>query len=449
MSALTFPAHFRFGTSTASFQIEGGVADDGRGPSIWDTFAAEPGRILDKSSGAVTADHYHRVVEDVALMARLGAHSYRFSIAWPRIQPTGTGDVNPAGLAFYDRLVDTLLENGIEPMATLYHWDLPQPLEDAGGWLSRETAFRFGDYASIVAEKLADRVAYWCPINEPNVAALMGYALGMHAPGKALLFDALPAAHHLLIGHGLAVKALRAAGARAVGTATNHMPAWPDSDSDADKGAADMLDAIWNRIFADPMLLCRYPEGYEGLFPIEDGDLELISQPLDFYGMNYYFPQQVRAGGPVEEMPFEQVIAPGYPTTDFGWPIVPEGLRELLDLFVARYPNLPPVFITEQGCAYNMGPDADGVVDDQARIDYLNAHLQVVSQAIADGIDVRGYFCWSLMDNWEWTEGFTQRFGLVHVDYDTLVRTPKRSFDWYAGVVAAHRSAHPQPSPAL
>ncbi|WP_457112735.1 GH1 family beta-glucosidase [Marmoricola sp. URHA0025 HA25] len=442
------PAGFVFGTSTASYQIEGATGEDGRGPSIWDTFCAEPGRIVDASSGAVACDHYHRHAEDIALMARLGAQGYRFSIAWPRVQPAGSGEVNKAGLAFYDRLVDDLLAHDVAPMATLYHWDLPQALQTGsnqggGGWLDRDTAERFGEYAAVVADLLADRVSHWVPVNEPNVASLLGYALGMHAPGKELMFGALPAAHHLLLGHGLAVSALRAAGAASVGTANNHAPMWPASESEEDRAAADLFDTVWNRIFADPILLGRYPDGFADAMGVSTGaeeDLAIIGQPLDFYGVNYYNPMCVAApADPASPMPFDQREITGYPKTDFGWPVVPDGLRELLVQLKERYPALPPVMITESGCSYAMGPDADGVVDDQPRIDYLDGHLRAVAAAIEQGVDVRGYYCWSLMDNFEWTEGYTQRFGLVHVDYETQRRTPKRSFDWYAETVRANR----------
>jgi beta-glucosidase len=435
---ITLPDGFILGTSTASYQIEGAAAEDGKGRSIWDTYAALPGKIVDGSTGEVACDHYHRLPEDLALIEALGAGGYRFSIAWPRIQPDGTGPANPKGLAFYDRLVDGLLEAGVAPMATLYHWDLPQKLEDEGGWLSRETASRFAQYAGLVAEHLADRVAAWVPVNEPNVAALLGYALGMLAPGKTLGFDALPAAHHLNLAHGLGVQALRAAGADNIGTANNHAPIWPDSDAEADRGAAELFDAIWNGMFADPMLLGRYPEGLGEAMPGDlAADLAQIHQPLDFYGMNYYNPMQVAAGTEGAELPFTQCeVRGGHPKTDFGWPVVPEGLREMLHLLNARYPDLPPIQITESGCAYDMGPDEHGIIDDQPRIDYLDGHLRAVMEAISDGIDVRGYYCWSLMDNFEWAEGLTQRFGLVHVDYDTLVRTPKRSFEWYADLAA-------------
>lgn len=437
--SLKLPPDFHFGTSTAAYQVEGAAAEDGRGPSIWDTFVAQPDRIRDGSTGDVACDHYHRWQEDVELIGRLGAQGYRFSIAWPRIQPTGSGPVNQAGLDFYDRLVDGLLAVGVQPMATLYHWDLPQPLEDAGGWLARDTALRFGEYAAIMAEALGDRVEHWCPVNEPNVVTLNGYAVGELAPGRTLMFDALPVAHHLLLGHGLAAQALRAAGARQVGTATNHLPAWPLSDAEADREAADFFDTLWNRLFADPVLLGRYPEGFAELLPgpVED-DLALIFQPLDFYGLNYYNPMGVRAAPEGSALPFDYHEVPGYPRTDFGWSIVPEGLIEVLTTMKQRYPGVPPIVITENGCAFSTGPDAQGVVDDQARIDYLEAHLAAVAAAIKQGVDVRAYYCWSLMDNFEWADGYTQRFGLVHIDYDTLTRTPKRSFDWYADLVRAH-----------
>ncbi|MCW2756490.1 MAG: Beta-glucosidase [Nocardioidaceae bacterium] len=449
------PPGFRFGTSTASYQIEGAVDVDGRGPSIWDTFTAEPGRILDGSSGEVACDHYHRVAEDVALMQSLGTSDYRFSVAWPRIQPDGSGPANPKGLAFYDRLVDTLLDAGITPMATLYHWDLPQALEDKGGWLARDTAERFGEYAAIVADRLGDRVAHWAPVNEPNVVTMEGYALGTHAPGRTLAFDALPTAHHLLLGHGLAVQALRAAGATSVGTATNHIPVRAASDSDTDRGAAQLFDLLWNRLFADPILLGAYPEGFADLMPgpVAD-DLALVAAPLDFYGFNYYNPLWVRertgvtdADAPPDQpevpegIPFEFAPATGYPLTDFGWPVAPDGLVEVIGQLQERYPDLPPLVVTEQGCSYATGPDAAGAVPDTDRIAYYDQHLRALAGAIADGADVRGYYAWSLLDNFEWAMGYTQRFGLVWVDYETQQRIPKASYAWYAAMIAANSAA--------
>ena len=442
---LGLPPGFRFGTSTASYQVEGATTEDGRGRSIWDTFVAQPGRVLDGSTGDVACDHYHRWPEDVALMKRLGTDGYRFSIAWPRVQPTGSGAVNERGIAFYDRLVDGLLEAGVAPMVTLYHWDLPQELEDAGGWLSRDTAERFGDYAAIVGERLGDRVTHWCPVNEPNVMTLMGYAQEELAPARGLTFGAVPAAHHLLLGHGLAVRALRSVTNGRIGTATNHIPVWPVSDSEEDRAAAAFVDTLWNRLFADPVLLGRYPDPFADMVPGPlDDDLALVAQPLDFYGLNYYNPIGVRAAtGDGAALPFEYTDLTGYPTTDFGWPVVPSALTDLLVEMKARYPGIPPIVITENGASYGMGPDADGVVDDQPRIDYLDSHLRAVGAAVEQGVDVQGYYCWSLLDNFEWAHGFTQRFGLVHVDYDTLVRTPKRSFDWYADLIRAHRATRP------
>ncbi|MFN8191722.1 MAG: GH1 family beta-glucosidase, partial [Nocardioidaceae bacterium] len=396
------PEGFRFGTSTAAYQIEGAATEDGKGPSIWDTFAHEPGRIDDGSTGDVACDHYHRYVEDVALMKRLGTNGYRFSISWPRIVPTGSDRVNQAGLDFYDRLVDELLAADVQPMATLYHWDLPQALEDDGGWLNPATVERFADYAAIVGERLADRVEHWIPINEPNVVTNLGYATGQHAPGKVLMFDSLWVAHHLLMAHGRATMALREAGATSVGCANNHAPMWPASDDDADVGATKLFDQLWNGLFAEPMLLGRYPVDLAPMMEeiASPGDLATIRQPLDFYGINYYNPMKIAAADGEAEMPFEFRDIVGYPTTDFGWPVVPDGLREWLITLRARYrAALPPIHITESGCSYNMGPDANGVVDDQPRIDYLDAHLRAVADAIRIGVDIRGYYVWSLLDN--------------------------------------------------
>jgi beta-glucosidase len=432
------PPGFRFGASTAAYQIEGAAAEDGRGPSIWDTFSHEPGRIGDGSTGDVACDHYHRLDEDLDLMQRLGLGGYRFSISWPRIQPTGAGDTNPAGLDFYERLVDGLLERGIQPMVTLYHWDLPQALEDEGGWLNRDTADRFAEYAALVGERLADRVEHWIPVNEPNVVTMQGYATGAHAPGRTLMFEALPVAHHLLLAHGRSAIALRAAGASSIGCANNHAPMWPASEDEADVGASKLFDALWNGMFAEPMLFGRYPRDVAPLVEpsIQAGDLATIRQPLDFYGVNYYNPMRIAAAEEDAPIPFDVMDILGYPTTDFGWPVVPDALREWLITLRARYrAALPPIIITESGCSYATAPNETGVVDDQARIDYLDAHLRAVAVAVRAGVDVRGYYTWSLLDNFEWAEGYRQRFGLVYVDYDTLERTPKRSFEWYAETI--------------
>ena len=445
------PAGFTYGVATAAYQVEGAVDEGGRGRSIWDTFCAEPGRIRNGDTGAVACDHYHRHAEDVALMAQLGVDVYRFSVAWPRIQPDGTGPANAEGLDFYDRLVDELLAAGITPAATLYHWDLPQALQDAGGWLSRDTSHRLAEYADLVARRLGDRVGMWMPLNEPVVVTMFGHALGTHAPGLALGFDALPVVHHLLLGHGLAVEALRGAGVDRIGIASNHQPAWAASDDPADRDAADLFATLTNWLFADPVLRGAYPEGFAEAMPGPVAeDLAVISAPLDWYGVNYYQPVLVGApgrggaGSPALEgavaagLPFEPMQIPDVPTTDFGWAIVPDGLREMLVSLRRRYDDaLPPLYVTESGCSFHDVVGDDGRVADQGRIDYHDAHLRAVADAIAAGVDVRGYFAWSLLDNFEWAEGYAERFGLVHVDYDTLARTPKDSFDWFRRLLAA------------
>ncbi|MFE5741615.1 GH1 family beta-glucosidase [Streptomyces celluloflavus] len=434
-----FPRDFLWGVSTSAQQIEGAVDEDGRGPSAWDVFTARPGRVKDGSDARVATGHYHRYREDVALLKGLGVGAYRFSVSWPRVVPAGRGAVNGAGLDFYDRLVDELLAAGVRPVATLFHWDTPQPLEEAGGWLRRETAEHFAAYAEVVAARLGDRVAHWITLNEPAELTLLGYGLGQHAPGRELVFDALPAAHHQLLGHGLAVQALRARGARSIGIANSHGPTWPASAAEADTAAADLYDLLLNRLFADPVLLGRYPdEELAALLPgpVAD-DLRIISEPLDWYGINYYQPTLVgapdpAAAGPADfggialppELPFAPREIEGYPRTDFGWPVVPEALTELLLSFRERYgASLPPVMITENGCAY------EGV-EDGARIAFLDGHLRALHEAMDAGVDVRGYFVWSLMDNFEWAEGYARRFGLVHIDFSTLVRTPKASYRW-------------------
>ncbi|MEU8988592.1 GH1 family beta-glucosidase [Streptomyces sp. NPDC048558] len=426
-----FPAGFLWGVSTSAHQIEGAV--DEREPSVWDTFTAEPGRVKDGSTAAVACDHYHRYPQDVALLAGLGVDAYRFSISWPRVNA-------PKGLDFYDRLVDELCEAGVRPVPTLFHWDLPVALD----WLERDTAARFAEYAAVVAERLGDRVKKWITLNEPAEHTLLGHALGTHAPGRQLLFDALPVAHHQLLAHGLAVRALRAAGATDIGIANSHGPTWPASQEQADKDAADFYDVLLNRLFADPLLLGRYPDGIGELMPGDvEADLKVIAEPLDFYGVNYYAPTRVGApqGTEIEfggismpaELPFSVREIEGVPRTDFGWPVVPEGLTELLTGFRERYGDrLPPVVITENGCSY------EGI-DDQERIAYLDGHIRALHRAVEAGVDVRGYFVWSLLDNFEWAEGYARRFGLVHTDYESLTRTPKASYGWLRDVLRAQR----------
>jgi beta-glucosidase len=457
------PSGFTIGAATAAIQIEGAADEDGRGRSTWDDFAERPGRILDGSTPRVTADHYHRMPEDVALLADLGVDAYRFSISWPRIQPEGTGPANPKGIAFYDRLLDALLEAGIRPTATLFHWDTPAPLEQRGGWLRRDTAERFAEFASIAGAAFGDRVADWVTINEAVTVMLDGYALGIHAPGRSRLFRAIPVARQLLRAHGLAVQALRAVPVLGrIGITNAHSPVSPASDSADDRAAAGVFDFLHNRLFADPVLLGTRPELPTGLPRVERlairrlskisrADLKAIAQPLDFYGLNYYFPSRIAAGpdpsgaspdgnaAAMRSVPFHLAAWPEYPVTGFGWPAAPDQLVVLLDQLHARYgASLPPVEITEGGASYPDAVGDDGQVDDVERVEYLAAHL---AAAAGSDVDVRGYYVWSLLDNWEWAAGFTQRFGLVHVDFDTLARTPKRSFTWLREVQRLRRGA--------
>ncbi|GGQ19893.1 beta-glucosidase [Streptomyces pseudogriseolus] len=425
------PAGFLWGVSTSAHQIEG--AADERGPSVWDVFTAEPGRVRDGSTAAVACDHVHRHREDVALLADLGVDAYRFSVSWPRVRAEG-------GLDFYDRLVDDLLAAGVRPVPTLFHWDLPADLD----WLERDTAERFAEHVARVVARLGDRVTKWITLNEPAEHTLLGHALGVHAPGRTLLFDALPVAHHQLLAHGLAVRALRAAGTFDIGIANSHGPTWPASDDEADVAAADFYDTLLNRLFADPLLLGRYPEGIGGLMPGDvEADLKIIAEPIDWYGINYYAPTRVGApqGGEIEfggvrmpaELPFSVREIEGHPVTGFGWPVVPEALTEVLTVFADRYGDrLPPVVVTENGCAY------DGL-DDTDRITYLDGHVRALHRAVEAGVDVRGYFVWSLLDNFEWAEGYGRRFGLVHVDFDTQRRTPKASYGWYRALLREQR----------
>ncbi|TDV46835.1 GH1 family beta-glucosidase [Actinophytocola oryzae] len=447
MALPKFPEGFLWGVSSSAYQVEGAADEDGRGPSTWDTFAAGSGKVLGGDTGKTATDHYHRYREDVGLMRELGVDSYRFSVAWPRVLPEGHGEVNKAGLDFYDRLVDELCANGIAPAVTLFHWDTPQRIEDAGGWLERDTAYRFADYAAIVGERLADRVAMWMPLNEPMVVTIFGHAVGVHAPGLELLFEALPVAHHQLLAHGLATTALRAVGASNIGIANHHVPVWPASDKPGDRSAATLYDGLVNELFAAPILAGRYPTGELAAAmpgPVAE-DLKIISTPLDWYGVNYYMPSLVAAPSASSAptmidrlempagLPFDFPVVEGYPMTDFGWPVVPEGLHEVLRMLVDRYPDMPPIYITEGGCSY------DDERHDDRRVEYLDGHLRALHRAVEDDIDVRGYFVWSIVDNFEWAAGYSQRFGLVHVDYDTLDRTPKDSFYWYRDMIRAQR----------
>jgi beta-glucosidase len=456
-----FPRGFRFGAATAAYQIEGATGEDGRGVSIWDTFSRTPGATAEGSTGDIACDHYHRYREDVALLRELGADTYRFSIAWPRIVPAGTGAVNPAGLDFYDRLVDELLAAGVEPAPTLYHWDLPQPLEDRGGWRVRDTAEAFAEYASVVAERLADRAGRWMTLNEPFCTAFVGHAVGRHAPGTREGHGALAVVHHLLVGHGLAVDALRAAGAREVGIALNPDRLLPATGSEADAEAVARAEVLHNRCWFDPIFLGRHPDGEEEVWGAisdfsfrRDGDLALASRPLDFCGVNYYRPITV-ADAPWREpdpalRTAEDIRAvetwgdDSARRTTMGWPVVPGSFRDLLVDLDRRYPGLPPLVITENGSAEADVAEPDGTVHDADRVAYLRDHLDALAQAVAEGVDVRAYYVWSLLDNFEWAFGYDRRFGIVRVDYDTLARTPKDSYRWYRDFIAAERAAHAQ-----
>jgi beta-glucosidase len=455
---MIFPENFVWGAATASYQIEGAVKEDGRGQSIWDTFSHSPGNVADGDTGDVACDHYHRYQDDVALMRELRLAAYRFSVAWPRIQPDGSGPANPAGLAFYDRLVDELLEAGITPYVTLYHWDLPQALEERGGWVDRDTAYRFADYAGIVHERLGDRVRDWATLNEPWVAAFLGYGNGVHAPGRKNPAHALRSAHHLLLGHGLAASRLRELGAQSIMLVVNSSPVLTPAQvndpqavaSEADAAAVDRIHALLTRQFLDPAIHGRYPEEVlaaaarnGGAEHIQDGDLKIVNAPIDLVGINYYNPCVVQAGPgrPAdaawpgsEDVEFATADAP---TTAMGWPIVPDGLSRLLVRLSQDYPQVG-LMVTENGAAFDDVVE-DGRVHDVDRVSYLRGHLQEVGRAIEQGADLRGYLVWSLLDNFEWAEGYRRRFGIVHVDYATQTRVLKDSALWYRDVIAANR----------
>jgi beta-glucosidase len=455
---LRFPAGFRWGTATAAYQIEGAAAEDGRTPSIWDTFSRTPGKVRNGDTGDIAADHYHRMSEDVALMKQLGVTDYRFSIAWPRVQPTGRGPANQKGLDFYRRLADELLKAGIRPVATLYHWDLPQELETVsnggsaagGGWPQRETAERFGEYAGIMADALGDRVATWTTLNEPWCAAFLGYGSGVHAPGRTSAVASLRAAHHFNLAHGWAAQALQTAlpSTSEISLTLNLHAVRALTTSEADRDAARRIDAVGNRIFLDPVFHGRLPEDLlrdtaavtDWSF-VQEGDLDAISTPIDWLGINYYSPAVVGAGSSDAPSPWagaEEHVrfrpAPG-PRTAMDWPVDAEGLYELLTRLRDDLPGVPLV-ITENGAAYDDYADPSGEVHDPERVAYLRSHLAAVHRAIGDGADVRGYFLWSLLDNFEWAYGYSKRFGIVHVDFATQRRTLKDSARWYAQVIA-------------
>jgi len=436
----SFPRGFTWGAATAAYQIEGASQEGGRGPSIWDTFCQQPGAVERGESGKLAADHYHRWQQDVGLMVELGIKAYRFSIAWSRILPEGKGKVNPAGFDFYSRLVDALLERGIEPHITLYHWDLPRALQDRGGWAARDTAHYFADYAHQVGSRLGDRVSWWITHNEPYVVAFPGHLTGDLAPGLRDSAVAVRVVHHLLLSHGLAVEALRDVVARPkVGITFNLSPIHPASDSEEDHRAALRFDGILTRLFLDPVLRGRYPEDVAGklgplLQAVQAGDMERIATPLDFLGVNYYTRSVVRHDPEVPILESTQIRPEGSEYSEM-WEIYPLGLHELLVRLKADYPPLD-LYITENGIPVPDTLDPDGRVRDPRRIRYLRDHVLQVGRAIADGVPVRGYFVWSLMDNFEWAFGYRMRFGLIYVDWETQERTVKDSGHWYARLIS-------------
>ncbi|MFI6574759.1 family 1 glycosylhydrolase [Nocardiopsis sp. NPDC050513] len=464
-----FPEGFLWGAATASFQIEGATTADGRGASIWDTFCATPGKVLGGDTGDPADDHYHRHAQDVGLMRELNLGAYRFSVAWPRVLPEGSGEVNRAGLDFYDRLVDTLLAAGIQPWATLYHWDLPQRLQDAGGWPHRDTARRFADYAAVVAERLGDRVRHWMTVNEPWCASFLGHHLGVHAPGHRDPVAALAAAHHLLLGHGLAAEAIRSTGHDArIGLAHNQAVIRPHSATAEDVRAARRADGVRNRIFTDPLLRGAYPADVLADLAhltdfsfVADTDLAAIATPLDFLGVNYYAPEWVAAsakgldpdtvsgggvgsgedgggGAWIGATPEEVHVSQGLPVTHMGWEVDPSGMYDVLRRLAAESGGID-LYVTENGCAYEDTVTGDGAVHDPDRIAYYEGHVRAALEAVRSGVPLRGYFAWSLLDNFEWAWGYSRRFGLVHVDYATQERVVKDSGRWYARLAGTGR----------
>jgi beta-glucosidase len=444
MKNYLFPQDFIWGAATAAYQIEGAWDADGKGESIWDRFTHLPDRILNGDTGDTACDHYHHMPADVALMAELGIKSYRFSISWPRILPQGTGKVEPLGLDFYDRLVDRLLDAGIKPMATLNHWDFPQALQDCGGWPNRDSVDWFTEYAHIVFDKLADRVPYWATHNEPFVVAFAGYGWGDFAPGIASFPQALKAVHHQLLAHGRTVQLYRQLGYDGqIGIVLNLATFMPKTDQPQDVAAARRMEMLINGVFLDPIFKGLYPQAFvdwmgEMWLDNPASDMDVISEPIDFLGVNFYF-SEIVSYAPEGLLKFsaEQYTDPGWALTEKGWGVCPSQLIALLTHLKQAYGN-PPVFITENGLCLSDPPEFDGIPDDQARINYFRAHFQAAQQALALGVDLRGYFVWSFLDNFEWADGYSQRFGLVRVDFDDpqRKRTPRASFYWYRDVIA-------------
>jgi beta-glucosidase len=445
MAKLKFPAGFHWGTATASYQIEGAWQEDGKGESIWDRFSHTPGKIKNGWTGDRACDSYHRWKQDIALQKEMGLTSYRFSIAWPRIQPDGRGPANQKGIDYYRKLSDGLLEAGIRPFPTLYHWDLPQALEDAGGWPNRDTAGRFAEYADVVVRALGDHVKSWMIFNEPNIFTTMGYLIGIHAPGRKEPEAFLRATHVVNLAHGEAFRAMRAARADLViGTAFNCTASEPAGDSAEDADAAERWHRFVNEWFLRPALRGEYPQAHPKGLPLDvmgvrDGDFEKMRAPLDFVGINLYTRTIVKAApgdaGPLSlgAIPVGPMGGNDGPRTDFGWEVWPDSLHDILVRVTKDY-DRPVIEVTENGCSYGDAPDAKGVVNDQRRIDFYRGYLEGVHRAIQAGADVRGYHAWTLLDNFEWSEGYAQRFGLTWVDFETCDRILKASGRWYGNV---------------
>lgn len=441
-----FPVGFRWGLATAAYQIEGAVDEGGRGPSIWDTFSRTPGLSLHGDTGDIACDHYHRWQGDFDLLASLGVTDYRLSVSWSRLQPSGSGPLNPVAVEFYSALLRGLRQRGIRPLVTLYHWDLPQPLEDAGGWPVRETAYRFAEFARLTVDQLGDLATDWVTLNEPWCSSFLGYGRGAHAPGRTDYRAAVAAAHHLNLAHGLAVAAIRAISPAArIGITNIVTDIRSATGSVEDAAAARRLDAVSNRVFLDPVYLGAYSaEVLDVLNPwglsevVLEGDLALIATPTDFAGVNHY--QRVIASDD-ETQPFDVLEVAAEPaTTSFGWSVIPASLTAVLKRVAAEFTTLP-IYVTENGASYNDYVDPDGSVVDTERVDYFQGYLSAAADAIRSGVDLRGYYAWSFLDNFEWAEGYSKRFGLVFVDYRTQERIPKLSAHWYARLIAEHRDA--------
>jgi beta-glucosidase len=441
MKADAFPPGFVWGASTSCYQIEGAVDADGRGQSIWDVFSHQPGRVKNGDTGDIACDHYHRWREDIALLSAAGFGAYRFSTAWPRIMPAGRGAAEPRGLDFYDRLVDGLIGHGVTPWLCLYHWDLPQAVQERGGWLNRDTADAFADYARVVARRLGDRVAHWAMFNEANIHAIFGHGLGQHAPGITGLPNMLAAMHHLNLAQARAMQAVRAErSGLQIGPIVSLQPARPSSDREDDRRAVERFDAMWNGACLDPLATGAYPQAVADDFAplVAAGDAAVLRQPFDYIGVNYYSPMYVAAVQGSLFGAWFGAVPPGTPFTAMGWPVDPGGLFETLTRLRDRYAD-QALYVTENGACYGDAVAADDTVHDDDRIAYLRDHLRAAARALTAGVKLKGYFVWSLLDNFEWSEGYSRRFGVVHVDFTTLQRTPKASYRWLANVIAGQR----------